>query len=245
MKVKVLVNQSCLTLCDPMGYSPPDSCIHGIVQARILEWLDISFSRGSSQPRDQTQVSLTASRLFTIKATLGSHFLLPKDHPHMVMTSHGWPITLPSVPSPLLLQESLTWGGWQPKFWGKTHPLVPRCSGSRRNLESKTHDGWSISCQTWPSTPPACSMGLVGKDVARPWWTQPSRSTLPLWRQGSLLRWIQRSRSIFVPGFILFQDSTRHVRLMMADSMALLLLSRRLQLCRPEEYTGCYDDAPN
>ena len=39
--------------------------------------------------------------------------------------------------------------------------------------------------------------------------------------------------------FILFQDSTRHVRLMMADSMALLLLSRRQQLCRPEEYTGC------
>jgi len=120
-----------------MGYSPPDSCIHGIVQASILEWLAISFSRGSSQPRDQTQVSLTAGRLFTIKATLGSHFLLPKDHPHMVMTSHGWPITLPSAPSPLLLQESLTWGGWQPRFGGKTHLLVPRCSGSRRNLEER------------------------------------------------------------------------------------------------------------
>ena len=43
---------SCLTLCDPMRYT-----VHGILQARILEWVAFSFSRGSSQPRDQTQVS--------------------------------------------------------------------------------------------------------------------------------------------------------------------------------------------
>ena len=40
----VLVTQSCLTLCDPMDYSPPDSSVHGILQTRILEWLAISFS---------------------------------------------------------------------------------------------------------------------------------------------------------------------------------------------------------
>ena len=169
-------------------------------------------------------------------------FKFQKTHPCMVMTSHGWPITLPSVPSPLSLQESLTRGGWQPRFWGKTHPLVPRCSGSRRTLERKTRDGQSISCQTWPSAPPACSMGLVGKDGAQPWWTQPLRSTLPVWRQGSPLRWTQPSRSIFAPGFVPFQDS-RHASLMMVDSMALLLLSRRQHLSRPEEYTGCYNDA--
>ena len=50
------------------------------------------------------------------------------------------------------------------------------------------------------------------------------------------------SRSIFAPGFVPFQDS-RHARLTMVDSMVLLLLSRRQQLSRPEEYTGCYDDA--
>ena len=48
----VLVTQLCLTLCDPMDCSPPGSSVHGIFQARILEWVTISFHRGSSQPRD-------------------------------------------------------------------------------------------------------------------------------------------------------------------------------------------------
>ena len=47
-KVKVLVAQSCPTLCDPMDCSPPGSSVHGILQARILEWVAIPFSRGSS-----------------------------------------------------------------------------------------------------------------------------------------------------------------------------------------------------
>ena len=50
MKVKVLVAQSCLTLCDPMDCSPPGSSVHGIFQARILKWIAIPFSKGSSQP---------------------------------------------------------------------------------------------------------------------------------------------------------------------------------------------------
>ena len=49
--------QSCPTLCDSMNYSPPGSSVHGILQARILEWTAISFSRGPSQPRNQTYVS--------------------------------------------------------------------------------------------------------------------------------------------------------------------------------------------
>ena len=48
---------SCLTLCDPMDYSLPGSSVHGIFQARILEWVAISYSWGSAQPRDQTCVS--------------------------------------------------------------------------------------------------------------------------------------------------------------------------------------------
>ena len=48
VKVKVLVTQSCLTLCDPVDCSPPGSSVHGILQARILEWVAIPFSRGSS-----------------------------------------------------------------------------------------------------------------------------------------------------------------------------------------------------
>ena len=59
---------SCPTLCDPMDCSLPGSSVHGIFQARLLEWVAVSFSRGSSWPRDRTQVSLTAGRLFTFWA---------------------------------------------------------------------------------------------------------------------------------------------------------------------------------
>ena len=52
--ISVLVTQLCLTLCDLMDCSPSGSCVHEIFQARILEWVAISFSRGSSWPRDQT-----------------------------------------------------------------------------------------------------------------------------------------------------------------------------------------------
>ena len=55
--------QSCPTLCNPMDCSLPGSSIHGIFQAKILKWVAISFSRGSSQPRDWTWVSCTAGRL--------------------------------------------------------------------------------------------------------------------------------------------------------------------------------------
>ena len=64
------VAQSCLTLCDPMDCGLPGSSIHGILQARVLEWVAISFSRRSSQPRDQTRVSRIAGRHFTIWATM-------------------------------------------------------------------------------------------------------------------------------------------------------------------------------
>ena len=63
------VAESCLTLCDPMDCSLQCSSIHGFIQARVLEWVAISFSRGSSQPRDQTWVSRIVGRCFTIWAT--------------------------------------------------------------------------------------------------------------------------------------------------------------------------------
>ena len=63
-KVKVKVTQSCLTLCDPMDYT-----VHWILQATILEWVSFPFSRGSSQPRDRTQVSRIAGGFFPSWAT--------------------------------------------------------------------------------------------------------------------------------------------------------------------------------
>ena len=64
LNVKMKVFQSCLTLCDPMNYR-----VRGILQARILEWVAFLFSQGSSQARDQTQVSHIAGGFFTSLAT--------------------------------------------------------------------------------------------------------------------------------------------------------------------------------
>ena len=69
-KEKKNVAQSCLTLCDPMSCRPPGSPVHGILQARRLEWVAISFSRGTFWPRDWTRVSCISGRFFTISATI-------------------------------------------------------------------------------------------------------------------------------------------------------------------------------
>ena len=65
LQALIRVTQSCPSLCDPADCSPPGSSAHGILQARILECVEISFSRRSSRPRNQTQVSCIAGRFFT------------------------------------------------------------------------------------------------------------------------------------------------------------------------------------
>ena len=70
--MSVLSLQSCLTVHDSMDCSPPDSPVHGILQARILEWVAMPSSRGSSLPRDQTcfsYVSYTGRHIFATSAT--------------------------------------------------------------------------------------------------------------------------------------------------------------------------------
>ena len=75
--MKVLVTQSSPTLCDPKDCSPPGSSVHGILQARIVEWVIIPLSRGFSQPRDQSQVSHIAGRFFTIWVTQEARGIFP------------------------------------------------------------------------------------------------------------------------------------------------------------------------
>ena len=88
-KVKVLVAQSCLFLCNPMDCSLPGSSVHGILQVRILEWVAIPFSRGSSQPRDWTWISYIAGRFFTIWTTSEdpSKYGMPHE-----FACHSWPM---------------------------------------------------------------------------------------------------------------------------------------------------------
>ena len=64
--------QLCTALCDPMDCSPSDSSVHGILQARILEWIAIPFSRGSSWPRDRTHISYVSY--------IGRQILYPLSH---------------------------------------------------------------------------------------------------------------------------------------------------------------------
>ena len=76
-----LVAKSCLTFCDPMDCSLPGSSVHGIILARILEWLAISFSRGSSWLRNWTHISCTASRFFTTEPP-GKHLIYTQYIPN-------------------------------------------------------------------------------------------------------------------------------------------------------------------
>ena len=91
------VTQSCLTLCDPM-----DCIVHGILQARILEWVASPFSRGSSQPRDQSQVSHIAGKILYQLSHTGSPWVT-----RGLITSNSQP---PRAPA------SLHVGNWR---WGK------------------------------------------------------------------------------------------------------------------------------
>ena len=75
-KVKVLVAQSCPILCSPIDCSPPGPSVHGILQARILKWVAMPFSRGSSRPRDRIPISQSpalAGGFFTTSATWEAH----------------------------------------------------------------------------------------------------------------------------------------------------------------------------
>jgi len=73
--VCVLVMQSRPSLCNPMECSPPGSSVHGVLQAEILEWVAIPFSRGSSQPGYWTRVSCIEGKLFTSWATRETHII--------------------------------------------------------------------------------------------------------------------------------------------------------------------------
>ena len=88
LKVKVLVAESCLTLCNPVDCSPLGSPVHGVLQARTLEWTAISFSRGSFQPRDWTWVSCIEGRFF-LWAIRKAHMITIGHRPRCLW---NWPV---------------------------------------------------------------------------------------------------------------------------------------------------------
>ena len=119
MKSEREFSQSCPTLRDPMDCSPPGSSIHGIFQARVLEWIAISFSRGFSQPRNWTRVSRIAGRCFTIWATSNP------THRHIPWGNQSWKRHMYSLFIAARYRIARTWkqprcpltDEWIKKFW--------------------------------------------------------------------------------------------------------------------------------
>ena len=104
-KVQVLVAESCLTLCISWTVAHQALLCHGILQARILEWVTIPCCRGSCQPREWTQVSCTAGRFFTIWATWISLISQLALHAVKHTTRLWWPQEVPSVNIPVWVWE--------------------------------------------------------------------------------------------------------------------------------------------
>ena len=114
VKLKVLVAQSCLTLCSPMDCSPPGSSVQGILQARILEWVAIPFSRGSSCPGIEPR-----------SPTLQADSLLFEPPGKSILTKHSFRITLCNTAHSSNLTLSSIWadGIETELFWSGSHLL--------------------------------------------------------------------------------------------------------------------------
>ena len=111
------VAQSCPTLCDPMDCSLPGSSVHEVFQSRILQWVAISFSRGSSRPRDRTRVSHIIGRRFTVWATL-KHSLklfLQEANPHQMKTADCEHIDPGAVETRRLMRSKIS--PWCQPIW--------------------------------------------------------------------------------------------------------------------------------
>ena len=124
MKVKVLVAQWCLTLCDLMDCSPPGSSVHGILQARILDWVAISSSRGSSQPRDQTCISCVSC--------------IGRQMDSLPLSRLGSPADLVKNPSPKVIFTGS--GMWTYLIWRRRGTTQPTIVGDCSRQETKRYN---------------------------------------------------------------------------------------------------------
>ena len=119
------VTQSCSTLCDPMDCSLSSSSVHGISQARTVEWIATPFSRESSWSRSQTQVSCIVGQFFTI--WVPSYLLFPS--PKTIGGVKGEGVCICGEGEPWLPEKAVRakvgWGGHPPRVWGASwHGLL-------------------------------------------------------------------------------------------------------------------------
>ena len=160
------VAQSCPTLCDPVDCNLPGSSIHGILQARTLEWIAISFSRGSSWPRDWTQVSRLAGRRFNLWATRKAQ----STNSHSLCSfSRVW---LFANPWAIACQAPLSMEFPRQEHWSVL-PFPPSgilpTQGSNPRLQCFLH--WQVdSLPVAPPGKPDEVAVMWHSDVRRKWW---------------------------------------------------------------------------
>ena len=148
MKLKLLLIQTCLTLCSPMDSSVSGSSVHGILQARILEWVIHSLLPGSSPPRDQTQVSCIAGRFFTIWAAREAHmfsYCMLSLFSHVQLFVTSWTVAR---------QAPLSMGFSRQEYWsGLPFPSpgdLPDPGVESLSLKSSALAGrFFTTCTTW------------------------------------------------------------------------------------------------
>ena len=178
--MKVLVAQSCLTLCNPMDCSLPGSSVHGIFQARILEWVAIPFSRGSSHLRDQTRVSCIAGGLYHLshQGSPNVVYLYISSQSYGFSSSHVW------------MWELDHKEGWALKNWcfqtvvlEKTHESPLDCK-EIKPVNPKGNQSWIVTGRTDNETeapvlwPPDAKSWLIGNDLdVRKYWGQEDKGT--------------------------------------------------------------------
>ena len=149
------VAQLCLTLCDPRDCSLPGSSVHGIFQARVLEWVAIAFSRGSSPTRDRTQVSCIAGRRLTVWAVGKSKAELEEQRPRPHKPR------APSAPA----TETPTTLPRRASDWA--HSNTP--SRSRAQLSRPSSTSRSQATTASPGKCPECFEASAGKAPKRAW----------------------------------------------------------------------------
>ena len=144
LKYESEVAQSCPTLCDPMDCRLPGFYVHGIFQARILEWVAVSFSRRSSRPRDWTQVSRIVGRRFTVWSTR-EYFPESGSFPMSQFFSSVLPMNIQGW-FPLGLTDLIS---LQPKDFKESSP-VPQFKSINSSVLSLLHDLHFIpTCDHW------------------------------------------------------------------------------------------------
>ena len=149
----ILGTQSLSTLCSPMDYSPPGSSIHRVLQARVLEWVAMPFSRGSSSPRDWTWVSCIAGSFFTMWATREASWLA------LVCAQVQWSplgiwmkeMKFTACPGPLG-SHRLSSDGWPGHRWDSGRSLFIVyliCLTSLTRISQRTHQKCQFPYRTW------------------------------------------------------------------------------------------------